>query len=179
MGGTVQRSKAAIALYPNQAIATWAPIIAARDGNLPSIVSRASGSTQPSVPRRAITRSRMTHVLTAHQPMSKQGLHSCGNVVSAAAEGGPGLHHGRCARFLTPATQSTRTTACRSGFPAPEPERCQRSPRPRWMPNAPRTQLIGARLAPAQDPELSRDSSASAGIQEWAAARPHGPRGPH
>jgi hypothetical protein len=70
VGGTVQRSNAAMARYPNQAIVTWIPMITAATAIFAGTFG-ASGSMTPSLPSSAMTRSRMIQVLTAHQPTAR------------------------------------------------------------------------------------------------------------
>ena len=70
VGGTVHFSKAAMARYPNHEIRTWTAMIT-RATRIFAAWFSAAGSTTPSVPSRAMTRSRMIHVLTAHQPTAR------------------------------------------------------------------------------------------------------------
>ena len=67
VGGTVHFSNVEIALYPNRETTTWTSMT---NAPMPAFSAKwpSMESTRPTFMSRAVTRSRTTHVLIAHQP---------------------------------------------------------------------------------------------------------------
>ena len=125
----------------------------------------------PTLPNSAITRSSTIQVLTAHQPDREEALDRGRQVGATPSERRPRDSTIWLTPVRWPIARRSRTPPCPMTLPRTRDDDESASPRPSAMPRAPRNQLIGAMLAPAQIQNWCGRRGRTGARPGWGAAR--------